>query len=331
MLDQGFRVAQADGDARQLQAVEQAPAGGQPALQFERHQAAAGRLLALRDLGAGRARQARIEHVGYRRVLAQELRHLQCRFAVALDPQFQRLQAAQHQEGGERRQRRAGEVAQALQADRVDVLLAADHRAGEQVAVAAQVLGGRVQHDVGAVLQRPLQHRRGEGVVDDGQEALAARDGRDGGNVDQPQVGVGRRLEIDRAGLGADGGGHRFRAREVGEHGVDAQARQPLREQREGSAVDDLVDHDLVAALQQRQQRGRDRRHAGGRDHAGLGPFERGQPLFQQGLGRVAGAAVDVARLFAQADAVEGLDAVLGVGGRQVKGRRQRPCSSSGS
>ena len=32
----------------------------------------------------------------------------------------------------------------------------------------------------------------------------------------------------------------------------------------------------------------------------------------------------DVARLFAQADAVEGLDAVLGVGGRQVERRRQR-------
>ena len=41
-----------------------------------------------------------------------------------------------------------------------------DERSAEHVAVAAQVLGRRVQHEVGAERQRPLQGRRGEGPVD---------------------------------------------------------------------------------------------------------------------------------------------------------------------
>ncbi|KAG0767182.1 hypothetical protein G6F22_017695 [Rhizopus arrhizus] len=83
MLDQRFRVAQADGDARQFQAVQQGPPRSEPALELEGHQAAAGRLLAARDLRAGGAFQARIEHVRHGPVLAQQLGHLQGRFAMA--------------------------------------------------------------------------------------------------------------------------------------------------------------------------------------------------------------------------------------------------------
>ncbi|MNR14522.1 hypothetical protein D3C85_1310040 [compost metagenome] len=175
---------------------------------------------------------------------------------MALHAKFQRLDSPQHQEGGKGRQGGAGEVAQALQADGVDVLLAAQHGSGQQVAVAAQVFGGRMQHDIRAVFQRPLQHRCGEGVVDDGQQALGARDGGHGGDIDQAQVRIGRCLEIDRPGLRADGGGHCLPLREIREYRAHAKARQPLREQREGGAVDDLVHHDFVAALQQRQQGG---------------------------------------------------------------------------
>ncbi|KAG1272552.1 hypothetical protein G6F65_011629 [Rhizopus arrhizus] len=188
MLDQRFRVAQADGDARQFQAVQQGPPRSEPALELEGHQAAAGRLLAARDLRAGGAFQARIEHVRHGPVLAQQLGHLQGRFAMALHPQFQRLDAAQHQEGGERRQGRTGEVAQPLQTDGVNMFLAAHDGPCQQVAVAAQVLRGGMQHDVGAMFQRSLQHRRGESVIHDGQQALAARDGGHGRDIDQAQV-----------------------------------------------------------------------------------------------------------------------------------------------
>ena len=54
-----------------------------------------------RAIGAGRVGQATVEHIGHRRMLAQQPRHAQRRFAVTLHAQLQRLQAAQHQEGGE--------------------------------------------------------------------------------------------------------------------------------------------------------------------------------------------------------------------------------------
>ncbi|KAG0777717.1 hypothetical protein G6F22_011685 [Rhizopus arrhizus] len=104
---------------------------------------------------------------------------------------------------------------------------------------------------------------------------------------------------------------------------MDAKAAQPLREQGERGAVDDLVHHDLVAALQQRKQGGGNGCHAGCGHDAGFGPFQRRQPLFQQRLRGVARAAIDIALLFTQADLVEGFDAVLSVGGRQVQRRRQ--------
>ncbi|MCY1537866.1 hypothetical protein D9M68_733780 [compost metagenome] len=181
-----------------------------------------------------------------------------------------------------------------------------------------------MQHDVGAVRERTLQHRCGEGVVDDGQQAFAAGDGGHGGDVDQAQVRIGRGLEVDGARLGADGRSHGFRAGEVGEHRAHAEARQALREQREGRAVHNLVDHDFVAALQQREQSRRNGRHAGGGHHAGLRAFQRREPRFEQRLRRVARAAVHVALPFSQADLVEGLDTVLGIRGGQVERRRQR-------
>ena len=49
-------------------------------------------------------------------------------------------------------------------------------RAAEHVAVAAEIFGGRMHHHVRAQRQRPLQHRRGEGVVADQQRAVRVRE-----------------------------------------------------------------------------------------------------------------------------------------------------------
>ena len=46
-------------------------------------------------------------------------------------------------------------------------VVAGQQRAAHHVAVPVEVLGGGVHHDVGAERERPLQHGRGEGVVDD--------------------------------------------------------------------------------------------------------------------------------------------------------------------
>ena len=52
----------------------------------------------------------------------------------------------------------------------------ADQRAADDVGVAAEVLRQRVQHEVRAELERPLQERRRERVVDDDELAARVRD-----------------------------------------------------------------------------------------------------------------------------------------------------------
>ena len=81
-----------------------------------------------------------------------------------------------------------------------------DRDAEDRVRVPAEVLGRRVEHDVGAELERPLEGGRREGVVDDDQRRRLARlrravaDGRgrrrDVGDLEQR---VRRRLEPDEA------------------------------------------------------------------------------------------------------------------------------------
>src|SRR5262249_53771017 len=69
------------------------------------------------------------------------------------------------------------------------------HHAAEAAALAVDVLGGGVDHDIGAELQGLLQHRGGEHVVDHDDGAGGVGDLGDGGDVDQVEGGVGRRLE----------------------------------------------------------------------------------------------------------------------------------------
>ena len=89
---------------------------------------------------------------------------------VTLDPELERLQSAQRQPAVERRRHRAGRVLEEL--DRLeDRGVPRQHRALDQVRVAGEVLRHAVNDDVGAELERLLEHRRRERVVDDDERA----------------------------------------------------------------------------------------------------------------------------------------------------------------
>jgi hypothetical protein len=55
--------------------------------------------------------------------------------------------------------------------DRFDQRARSDDRAAKQIAMAAKIFRRRVNDEVGAELQRILQNRRREGVVDDRKRA----------------------------------------------------------------------------------------------------------------------------------------------------------------
>jgi hypothetical protein len=68
----------------------------------------------------------------------------------------------------------------------------------------------------------------------------------------------------------------------VDKAGLDAEARQDVAEQLLGGAEDAARSHDVLAGFHQGHHRGQDRRHAAGGGNAGLGAFQRRQPLLQR-------------------------------------------------
>ena len=171
---------------------------------------------------------------------------------------LQRLQALQEQERVERAERRA-EVAQALDARLHDVGEVAEGlveahavvagarlgqlreacprprgtcplstmHAADGGAVAADELGGRVDDDVGAMLDRPAQVGRGEGVVDDQRDAGLVGDLGDGRDVEHVDARVADRLAVEHAwSCGVIALAEVLGVVRVDEDGVDAEAAQ---------------------------------------------------------------------------------------------------------
>ena len=183
-------------------------------------------------------------HLG---MVRQELHHLLGVLGVAVQAQREGLHALQQQEGIEGRNGGAGVPQEdgpdigdegggasgVHEADAVvagvrlrnggvlaaglPVELAGIHDDPAQSgAVAADELGGGVDHDVRAVLDGPDQIGGAEGVVDDQGQAVLVGNGRDGVDVGNVGVGVAQGLQIDGLGVGLNGVFHLLKV--VGVH-----------------------------------------------------------------------------------------------------------------
>ncbi len=89
-------------------------------------------------------------------------------------PQMQRPNATVDEETVERSGHRADRVLDETE-PLIPVSESRDDHAADDVGVAAQVLGGRMHHEVGAELERPLVDRGRKGVVDGDQRPFADR------------------------------------------------------------------------------------------------------------------------------------------------------------
>ena len=88
-----------------------------------------------------------------------------------------------------------------------------------------------MNHDVGAVLNRADKVGSSKSVVDHHRNSMLVGDGGDGVNVRNVGVGIAERLQIDRLGVGSDGGGHFFQVVGVDKGGMDPVKRQGMRQQ----------------------------------------------------------------------------------------------------
>ena len=189
-----------------------------------------------------------------------------------------------------------GEVLEAAGSGPVE-LAGVDDDAADGGAVAAEELGGGVDHDVGAPLDGPHQRRRGAGVVDDQRQAVLVGDGGELLDVGHVELGIAERLGVDGAGLVVDGGANAVEVVGVDEADVDAQPRQRVVEQVVGAAVERCGGDDLVAGGGQGGDGQGFRRLAGGRRQSRRAAFERGHALLEDVGGGVHDARVDVAEL----------------------------------
>ncbi len=159
--------------------------------------------------------------------------------------------------------------------------------------MAGDVLRGRVHDDVGTMLERTLQQRRGERVVDRDDRAVlvcGANDRRDVGDLER---GVGRRLEPHHRGIRARFGDRR-RVGDVDEHRLRAAVLLALGQRGDGAGVRVPRRDDRAARLHEVEHRG-DGGHAGCERHA-VAALERAEGLLERGPRWVPVAAVlDVA------------------------------------
>ena len=169
---------------------------------------------------------------------------------------------------------------------------AIDDGAAERGAVPAHELGERMHHDIGAVVDRPQQDRRGNGIVDDERNAVAGADR--GQRLDVADIAgrIADALAEDRARFLVDQLFDRAGLIGFGKARGDALAWQDMAEQRVGRAVELRHRDDIAAHLGEVEHRVVERRLPRAHAHRLEAAFERGDAALKHRDGRIADAAV---------------------------------------
>ena len=153
-----------------------------------------------------------------------------------------------------------------------------------------------MDHDVGAVLERPAQNRRGHGVVDDQWHAMAVRRISQSLQVDDVASRVADRLAKYRLGAAVD---QRFKRGDVvmgGKAHFNSGAWQGVGKQVVAAAVELGHRDDVVAHFGQGLDRIGDRGHAAGHGQRADAAFQRSDALFQHIVGGVHDPRINIAR-----------------------------------
>ena len=158
---------------------------------------------------------------------------------------------------------------------------AIDDDAADRDAVAADPFGRRIHHDIGAELDRAAEERRRKGVVDQQRNLRVMRDLRDIRNIQHLKPGIADGLADHKPRIRLDRGAEFIERARLDEGRRDAEARQRVRQQIDGAAIERGGGDDVVAGIEDRRDRQMQRGHAARRaDRADAG-FQRGEPLLE--------------------------------------------------
>ena len=196
-----------------------------------------------------------------------------------------------------------------------------DDDAAEHGPLPGEELARRVHDDRRAVFDRPEEVGGRERAVDDERDTALGADRRDGGDVEHVVAGVRERFGEERLGPRRDGGAPRGEVVGVDEGPLDAQTREVVEEEAAGALVDVLGHDDVVAGIQESEERDRDRRLPAGDEDRLVASLEGREALLNRLHRRVPGPGVPEA---APGGEVRGGLVEVGEGepGGQVDGRR---------
>ena len=194
----------------------------------------------------------------------------------------------------------------------------------------AHELGERVHHDIGAVLDRAQQHRRGHGVIHHEWDAVPVRHLRQRLDIADVAGRIAYALAVDGARLGVDEALDSLRTVGLGKAHRHALPRQNMREQRVRRAVELRRRDDVAAHAGEVEHRVVHRGLAGGHAYRLQSAFERRHAPLQHGSGGIADARVAVALDFQVEQRRGVLGAVESVGHGLVDGYRNRARSGVG-
>ena len=139
---------------------------------------------------------------------------------------------------------------------------AIDDDAADRDAVAADPFGRRVHDDIGAKLDRPAEIGRRKRVVDQQRNFGVMRDGGDLRDIQHFEAGIADGLADHQARIGLDRRAECVEIARFYKCGGDAEARQRMRQQVDGAAIERGGGDDMVAGIEQRGDRQMQRRHA---------------------------------------------------------------------
>ena len=291
MDDERLDIRDIGQQAEDLEMVDELLGRLSAALDLEREDGdTAVREVLLVELVVRMIRQGRMVDLIDMRVLGEVVDDLEGVLDMALDAQRQRLRALQQQERVERRERcaliaqdqradvrsegrcadilgkadavvarvRVDELRELARSDPIE-LAAIDEDTAERRAVAADELRGRVDDDVGAVLERAQLIRRRKRAVDDERDLVLVRDIGDSLDVDEVGVRVADRLDVDGTRILLDGLLEDLDAlRRVDERCLDTVVRERVLKEVVGAAVNRRSCDDVLAVMDKCLKRVRD-------------------------------------------------------------------------
>lgn len=236
-LAQRLDTSERLGKGEELDVTQESVGSGQVTLDAERDHTTETLLLGLGQLVLGVRGQARVDDILDTGGGLEDLGNGQGALGVLLHAQVQGLQTTVGQEAVKGRRNGTDRVLEEGELG-VDLLVGGDGNTHDDIRVSVDVLGDRVDNNVGTELERVLEEGRHEGVVDNELGVVLVGNLGNGLDVNETEGGVGGGLDPDELGVGADGLGNVGGILEIDKGDLDVEGAGDLGEVAVGASID---------------------------------------------------------------------------------------------